>query len=182
MPEQERNYYVICDDNCKFPAMTKEETIAAIAEATGETPVHIDDAFISKIKEQNRNASLKWWAGTEAEYNSITTKSNDTLYVITDIEDNAVVKGDFAVVTGSITMNDGSGTTNINYPTGFNKDNCVVISAGIAITSVYDYYVGTSSISIGVRLAADNIKVTTTKIISSGPSSTKDVKVVLMKI
>lgn len=80
----ERNYYVLCDDNCRFPAMTKEEIIAAIAEATGATPTHIDDAFITKIKEQNENTAVKFWVGTSAEYNALETKYSDVLYMITD--------------------------------------------------------------------------------------------------
>ena len=51
----ERNYYVLCDDNCRFESMTKEQIIAAIAEATGHTPEDIDAAFITRIKEQNKN-------------------------------------------------------------------------------------------------------------------------------
>lgn len=68
---EERNYYVICDDNCRFPAMTKEEVIAAIAEATGATPTHIDDAFITKIKESNKNGKMTFWIGSQAEYNAL---------------------------------------------------------------------------------------------------------------
>lgn len=84
MTINERNYYVICDDNCRFPSMTSEQILEAIAEATGETPTHIDDAFITKIKEQNRNGQLKLWVGTNAEYNAIETPDNDVLYIITD--------------------------------------------------------------------------------------------------
>lgn len=84
MPE--RNYYVLCDDNCRFPAMTKEEIIAAIQAATGHVPSEqeIDQAFITKIKEMNANAELKWWVGTEAQYNAIAEKDVHTLYIITD--------------------------------------------------------------------------------------------------
>lgn len=87
MPNENRTYYVICEDNCKFESMTKEQIIAAIAEATGETPVHIDDAFITKIKEQNHNGTLKWWVGTQAQYNAIATKDAATLYIITDFDE-----------------------------------------------------------------------------------------------
>lgn len=83
MPE-ERRYFVICEDNCKFESMTKEQIIEAIAEATGETPVHIDDAFITKIKELNANNQLKWWVGTEAQYNALEEKDLTTLYIIYD--------------------------------------------------------------------------------------------------
>lgn len=78
----DRNYYVLCDDNCRFEGMTKEQIIAAIAEATGTTPTQIDDAFITKIKEQNANAATKLWVGTKAQYNAIETKADDVIYII----------------------------------------------------------------------------------------------------
>lgn len=97
MANDERNYYVICDDNCRFIGMTKEQIMAAIAEATGATPVHIDDAFITKIKEQNHQNPLKFWVGTEAEFNAISPKPNannfimrfdgEKVYVIKDLYD-----------------------------------------------------------------------------------------------
>ena len=83
----ERNYYVLCDDNCKFPAMTKEQVIAAIAEATGNTPTGIDDAFITKLKEKNSGAAFSFWVGTQAEYNAIVAADEviaNCLYLLTD--------------------------------------------------------------------------------------------------
>lgn len=69
--EELRNYYVICDDNCKFPSMTYEQIIEAIAEATGNVPEHVEDAFITKVKESNNNANLTFWKGTQAEFNAL---------------------------------------------------------------------------------------------------------------
>lgn len=83
----ERNYYVLCDDNCKFEGMTKEQIFEAIAEATGNTPVNIDDAFITKIKEQNSNIALKFWIGTQAEYNALESHIEDCFYITTDETD-----------------------------------------------------------------------------------------------
>lgn len=80
----DRTYYVICEDNCKFEGMTKEQIIAAIAEATGATPTQIDDAFISKIKEQNHQGVMKFWTGTEAEYNLIQQHESDVIYIISE--------------------------------------------------------------------------------------------------
>lgn len=80
----ERNYYVICDDNCRFEGMTKEQIIAAIAEATGATPTHIDDAFITKLKETNANRQLKFWVGTTAQYNALPEIAENTFYILTD--------------------------------------------------------------------------------------------------
>lgn len=83
----ERNYYVICDDNCRFPGMTKEQIIAAISSATGSLPSGIDDAFITKLKEMNKNKSVKIWIGTQAEYNALDPKPSNTLCIITDEQD-----------------------------------------------------------------------------------------------
>lgn len=84
MADTERTYYVMCADKCLFEGMTKEQIITAIAEATGATPTYIDDAFITKIKEQNKNGIIKFWRGTVAEYNAIAEKDSDTLYIKTD--------------------------------------------------------------------------------------------------
>ena len=80
-------YYVIANGNNVFESMTKEQIVAAIAQATGETPTDVDSAFITKLKEQNRNRNLKVWVGTQAEYNAIATPDTDTLYIITDESD-----------------------------------------------------------------------------------------------
>lgn len=83
----DRNYYVFCDDNCRFPAMTAEQVLEAIAAATGNTATPVDDAFITKIKEQNKGGELKFWKGTRAEYNE-NPPSPDTICFIdvTEIE------------------------------------------------------------------------------------------------
>lgn len=48
---------------------------------------------------------------------------NKCLKEVTSAEE-TIVKGDFAVLTGQLDQ----GVANIEYPNGFNKDNCVVIS------------------------------------------------------
>ena len=83
----ERNYYVFCEDNCKFPAMTAEQVLAAIAEATGNTVTNVDSAFITKIKEMNAGGNIKFWIGTTAEYNAIVAAGEviaNCLYILTD--------------------------------------------------------------------------------------------------
>lgn len=81
----ERNYYVLCDDNCRFEAMTKEQILAAITQAVEHGEVHdIDAGFITKIKEQNAGRKLKFWVGTQAEYNAIETPETNVMYMITD--------------------------------------------------------------------------------------------------
>lgn len=81
----DRKYYVLCESNCKFESMTKEQIIAAIAEATGNTPTDIDGAFITKIKEQNKNTDMRIWVGSVAEYNAIVAKGEkdvNTIYCL----------------------------------------------------------------------------------------------------
>lgn len=84
----ERNYYVICENNCKFPAMTKEQTLTAIKQAveTGEIQ-NVDAGFVTKLQEQNTRSGLSFWLGTQAEYNAIAEPVKDCFYIITD--DNA---------------------------------------------------------------------------------------------
>lgn len=78
----ERNYYVLCDDNCRFEGMTKEQIFDAIAAATGVTPTPVDEAFITKVKEQNAQTNLKFWKGTTAQFNALETKDRDTIYFV----------------------------------------------------------------------------------------------------
>lgn len=97
----ERNYYVLCDDNCRFPAMTAEQTLAAIAEATGKTPTDVDKAFITKLREGNSGANFSIWIGTTAEYLAIEAageRVKGCLYITTD--DNTL--GDILAATARL--------------------------------------------------------------------------------
>ena len=81
----DRKYYVMCALGCKAEAMTKEQIYAAIAEATGNVPNGVDDAFITRLLEQNKKAAMRLWVGTEAEYNALVAKGEinpDTVYFI----------------------------------------------------------------------------------------------------
>ena len=82
----DRTYYVFCDDNCKFPSMTKEQIITAIANATGLVPsgINIDDAIITKIKEQNGQIPVKLWVGEQSDWNALNEKPTNTLALFTD--------------------------------------------------------------------------------------------------
>lgn len=83
----ERKYYVRCDSNCKFESLTKEQIYAAIAEATGNTPTGVDDAFITKVVEQNKSTAMRMWVGTQTEYNAIVASGDtdtETIYFIKD--------------------------------------------------------------------------------------------------
>ena len=83
----ERNYYVIRDDGCKFPAMTKQQIYALLDEtiSSGHLPTDYQSGgFVTQIKEKNRNTDLSFWVGTQAEYNALDPKPQNTFCIITD--------------------------------------------------------------------------------------------------
>jgi hypothetical protein len=81
----ERKYFVLCENNCKFPAMTKEQILTAIEQAVSTGKImDVDSGFITNIKEQNGNTALSFWVGTQAQYNALPEKVNDCFYIITD--------------------------------------------------------------------------------------------------
>lgn len=81
----ERKYFVLCGDNCKFESMTKEQIMTAIAQAVSTGVItNVDGGFITKIKEQNAAADLSFWVGTSAEYNALETKRANCFYILTD--------------------------------------------------------------------------------------------------
>ena len=81
----ERKYYCYCDSNCKFETMTKEQILAAIAQAVETGSVgNCDTGFVTKVKEQNGGSCVTFWVGTRAQYNAIETKEQNCMYIITD--------------------------------------------------------------------------------------------------
>ena len=113
---------------------------------------------------------------TFLDFNSIYTQIQTEYRAILDelqeeldsVEDGSAyrLKGDFAVLTGTITMpeaNDAAlnGTAEVNYPSGFNKDNCVVVSI-LSHNSVHTDWWATPT---------SNEQVTTTMIRGNGNTS-----------
>lgn len=88
-------YFVLDENNNKLESLTKEEIITAIAEATGHIATDVDDAFITKIKEANKNKNMKLWVGTEAEYRALSIIDTDTFYAVYETTDN-----DYVIQTG----------------------------------------------------------------------------------
>jgi hypothetical protein len=79
----EKKYFCFCSSNCKYETMTKEQIMAAIAQATGVTDVDPDAGFISKVKETN-GRYVTFWVGSRAQYNALQVKEENCLYIITD--------------------------------------------------------------------------------------------------
>lgn len=77
-------FYVICDDDCRYEGMTKEEILSVIAQAAEGTLVFdTEAAFITKVKEQN-GGYITFWVGTQAEFNALPTIDKTCHYHITD--------------------------------------------------------------------------------------------------
>lgn len=81
----DRNYYCLCDSNCKFPTMTTEQILAAIQQAAKDGLVYNPDAaVVTKVKELNGGQALTFWVGTQAQYNAVSVKDPYCHYIITD--------------------------------------------------------------------------------------------------
>lgn len=74
--------YVICDANCKFEGMTKEQILTAITQAVSEGTISdVDTGFVKTIKTIN-NKPLKFFVGTQAEYEALTEEDKKDLFAI----------------------------------------------------------------------------------------------------
>ena len=81
----ERTYYCFCDANCKAETMTKEQILAAIAQAVETGSVgDCDTGFITKVKETNAGGYVTFWVGTRAQYNALQDKAVNCIYIMTD--------------------------------------------------------------------------------------------------
>ncbi len=80
-----KKYYCYCDSNCKYETMTKEQILAAIAQAAaGGLSFDTEAAIISKVKEMNAGGFVTFWVGTQAQYNALGEIDKNCVYVITD--------------------------------------------------------------------------------------------------
>ena len=88
--------YVICDANCKFEGMTKEQIITAIVNAVNNGTIgDIDTGFVQTIKTIN-GTPLRFFVGTQAEYNELTEDERANLFAI--ISDDATKDGILASI------------------------------------------------------------------------------------
>ena len=80
-----KKYYCFCGSNCKYETMTKEQILAAIAQAVATGSVgDVDTGFVSTIKEKNGGRGVTFWVGTQAQYNALASKEENCMYILTD--------------------------------------------------------------------------------------------------
>lgn len=116
-----------------------------------------------------------------AKYDGSTADSVD----ITPSSIGAKSSSHFAVVTGTVNLSNGAGSSKVSYPSGFTKDNCVPISIGVnglIASGVYDYFQCGSSYTFGARFLDDGINLSCGAIVSSSKSGSYTIKCVLMRI
>lgn len=78
--------YALDEGENKRESMTKEQVLAAIANAISTGQVTGDyTAFIEMIKEQNKGAGVKIWLGTQAELLALAETDENTIYYVTDM-------------------------------------------------------------------------------------------------
>lgn len=74
--------YVICDKNCRFEGMTKEQIYAAIVQAVNEGTIgDIDTGFITTLKTIN-GLPLRFFVGNKAAYDELTDEDKQNLFAI----------------------------------------------------------------------------------------------------
>ena len=95
--------YVICDQNCKFEGMTKEQILTAIIQAieTG-TISNVDAGFVTTIKTIN-NIALKFFVGEQAAYDELSEEQKNNLFAIitNDATKDALLKAIDDIIKGN---------------------------------------------------------------------------------
>lgn len=74
--------YVLCDANCRWEGMTKEQILTAITQAVNEGTIsNIDTGFVQTIKTVN-GKGLKFFVGEQSEYDALTQEDKEDLFAI----------------------------------------------------------------------------------------------------
>lgn len=74
--------YVLCENNCKYESLTKEQIYTAIIEALENGKIEsVDTGFIQTIKTIN-NIPLKFFVGSQASYDALTDEQKENLFAI----------------------------------------------------------------------------------------------------
>lgn len=71
---EQRNVYGFCENNCRFPVYTREEVLTIIQQAINDgTLLNVDPTYaaVQKIVDGNGAENIKFWTGTEAEFNAL---------------------------------------------------------------------------------------------------------------
>ena len=74
--------FVICNSNCKYEGMTKEQILTAIMQAVNEGTIgDIDTGFITTVKTITGNP-LRFFVGEQSEYDCLSDHQKENLFAI----------------------------------------------------------------------------------------------------
>lgn len=85
--------YGVCDNNCKHPVYTQEEVLAILQQAINDgtlSNIDADYAAIKKIIDINGGSDVKFWTGTEAEFNALGTLPDVSYFIPRRAEDGTI--------------------------------------------------------------------------------------------
>ena len=80
----ELTVYGVCENNCRFPVFTREQVLAILQQAINDGSllnIDADFAAIEKIVDGNGGANIKFWTGTEAEFNALEPAPDVGLFI-----------------------------------------------------------------------------------------------------
>lgn len=79
--------FVLCENNCKYESMTKEQIYTAIIQALENgTVTDVDAGFVQTIKTIN-NIPLKFFVGTQRAYDALSDAEKENLFAIISDDD-----------------------------------------------------------------------------------------------
>lgn len=70
MPE----VYATCENSCRYLVYTREQVLALLEQAIADGSllnIDVDAAAVTKIADVNGGSDVKFWTGTEAEFNAL---------------------------------------------------------------------------------------------------------------
>lgn len=152
-----KKYYCFCSSNCKYETMTKEQILAAIAQATGFDNVDPDAGFITRVKEKNGGNYVTFWVGTQAQYNAIESKDTNCLYIITDDTTSADFMKALQTVN-AVDITDNIKITVTEKPAGFeeiNIEKCFMYSKASGVVHFNLWIYGSGAFAKGEELCLD---------------------------
>ena len=81
----ETNVYALDEGKNSWLTMSKEQILTAIMQAVNEGTIgNIDAGFVTKLQEMNNQNVVKFWLGTMTQFEALTEKDENTLYIFTD--------------------------------------------------------------------------------------------------
>lgn len=90
--------YAICDNNCRYETLTREQILTAIMQAVNEGTIgDIDAGFITTVKTIN-GRKLKLFVGSQSEYETLTDDDKQNLFAV--ITNDTTKEGINAVLDG----------------------------------------------------------------------------------